>query len=102
MELDKNCSVHPIELCVYSMLSSDLDGLYQTINELRNSQVLLILFIKKCRDSLKRENDVLYSAKDLEESIIKLKNLTKRIESLRGKYNKLKEKTDTLTKTIAS
>ena len=96
MELEGGSQVHPVELCVYSTLSTDLDTIYQSISELRKSQALLILYIRKVRDSLKKENEVLYGVADLRGPIEKLKELTKRVNYLEMNYEMLQQRTSTL------
>lgn len=88
--------VHLVELSVYSILSMDLDGIYQSINELRESQALLILMLRKCRDSLRDEVQLLYDATDVRESNSKLKLLEKRLAALAKRFDSLKERGEIL------
>lgn len=78
--------LHPVELSVYSLLSTDLDGINQSINELRGSQVILILKLREIRESLKREYNLLYEAEDMREATVKLEDLKKRTLALEQRF----------------
>ncbi|CCD25571.1 Snn1p NDAI_0F02530 [Naumovozyma dairenensis CBS 421] len=84
--------VHPVELCVYSVLSSDLDELYHSINQLRESEAFLILSVKKIRDSLKKEHRILYEKELLRKPLDKLKTLQKRMDILLKRYEEIKRR----------
>ncbi|CEP62105.1 Snn1p LALA0_S04e07910g [Lachancea lanzarotensis] len=81
--------LHPVELCVYSVLSNDLDGIYKSVNDLRESQALLLVKLRQLRNSLKEEQ-VFYSEEDgLMDEIVRLKNLKIRADALVKTYKSL-------------
>ncbi|AQZ14267.1 SNN1 (YNL086W) [Zygosaccharomyces parabailii] len=88
--------VHPAELIVYSLLSNDLDGIYQSIGELRESQALLILMLKKMKSSLRDEMHLLYDKSTLKEADDRLENLEKRVQVVRSRFHDIKSRTDKL------
>lgn len=88
--------IHTVELCVYSMLSTDLDGIYQSINRLRESQALLVLLMRKCRNSLKLEYEVLYDKANSNSSTSKLKELEKRLNKLSKRFDEIKSRGERL------
>lgn len=88
--------IHTVELCVYSLLSTDLDGIYQSINQLRESQALLVLLMRKCRGSLKLENEVLYDKSSFDNSSHKLNELEKRMSKLMKRINEIKLRSEKL------
>ncbi|SMN18654.1 similar to Saccharomyces cerevisiae YNL086W SNN1 Putative protein of unknown function [Maudiozyma saulgeensis] len=88
--------VHPVELGVFSLLSADLDGINRSVTELRESQTILILKLRKIRESLKKEYGLLYEADDLNEANIKLMNLKKRIVLLDQKFKTILQTADSL------
>lgn len=90
--------VHPAELIVYSLLSNDLDGIYQSISDLRESQALLILLLRKIKNSLKEESQLLYEKNNWKEDTDRLDALKKRVDSLNSRFQNLKLRSDTLKK----
>ncbi|CCK68949.1 Snn1p KNAG_0B05170 [Huiozyma naganishii CBS 8797] len=82
-------TLHPVELCVYSMLSTDLDGVQQSINKARESQTLLILSLRRIMKSLDDESKVLYNEEEYSEITNKLTALEERVRLLRKRYEKL-------------
>lgn len=88
--------VHPAELIVYSLLSNDLDGVYQSINDLRESQALLILMLRKIKNSLKEESQLLYDKSNWKEDNDRLDVLKRRVDSLRTRFWNLKSRSDKL------
>lgn len=76
--------VHPVELCVYSILSSNLDGIHKSINELRESQAELIILLRNIEGSLNIENDIIYdeNSDDIKQSIKRVKDIKRRIDLL--------------------
>ncbi|KAL3233711.1 Biogenesis of lysosome-related organelles complex 1 subunit SNN1 [Nakaseomyces bracarensis] len=93
-------SIHPIELSVYSVVSSDLDGLYQAINELRESQALLILKLRTVRDSLKHENELLFDEKSYNRSFKEMDELERRLSVITTRLDNLVAKSQKLTESI--
>lgn len=88
--------IHTVELCVYSVLSTDLDGIYQSINQLRESQALLVLLLRKCRNSLKSENELLYDKVAIGKTASKVKELEKRLAKVTKRLNEIKLKGEIL------
>ncbi|CAB4252567.1 similar to Saccharomyces cerevisiae YNL086W SNN1 Putative protein of unknown function [Maudiozyma barnettii] len=88
--------VHQVELSVFTLLSADLDGINRSVTELRESQTILILKLRKIREYLKKEYELLYEADDLNEANIKLTNLKKRIVSLDQRFKTILQKTNSL------
>lgn len=84
-------NVHPVELSVYSILSSNLDGLQQSINELRESQAILIILLRKQKSLLNSELDILYDKEQFKEWGARMKSIEKRIKNLTKRYNKVNE-----------
>ncbi|QLL31398.1 hypothetical protein HG536_0B02610 [Torulaspora globosa] len=82
--------IHAVELCVYSILSTDLDGIYQSINQLRESQALLVLLLRRCRNSLKCESELLYDKEDIAKSALKVRELEKRLNKVTKRLNEIK------------
>ena len=93
--LNSQDGVHPIELSVFSLLSTDLDGINKAVTELRESQTILILKLRKIRESLKDEYNLLYEAEDISKANLKLELLKKRILVLEQRYRKLLLDTET-------
>mgnify|MGYP003365619126 FL=1 len=87
--------VHPIELSVFSLLSTDLDGINRAVTELRESQTILILKLRKIRESLKDEYTMLYEAEDINEANLKLNTLQKRIHLLDQRYKNILQNIET-------
>lgn len=88
--------IHAVELCVYSILSTDLDGIYQSINQLRESQALLVLLLRRCRNSLKQEKELLYDKEDIAKSALKVKELQKRVNKVTKRLNEIKLRAEEL------
>ncbi|SCU94126.1 LAFA_0F20032g1_1 [Lachancea sp. 'fantastica'] len=83
--------LHPVELCVYSVLSNDLDGIYKSVNDLRESQALLLVKLRQLKSSLKEEQDF-YSEEDgFREEILRLKDLKTRADALVKTYKALSD-----------
>lgn len=89
--------IHPVELCVYSILSNNLDGIYQSINELRESQALLILRLKQIRGTLKNEHDILTNEGHLKNECERLDKLKLRVDRLVDRYDKLLDRSKKCT-----
>lgn len=88
--------VHPAELIVYSLLSNDLDGIYQSISELRESQALLILMLRKVKGSLRDEMQLFYDRSTLKKDDSRLDNLERRVEFLKSRFQNIKLRSDKL------
>ncbi|SCU88252.1 LADA_0E09076g1_1 [Lachancea dasiensis] len=88
-EVSTATGLHPIELCVYSVLSNNLDGLYQSVNELRESQALLLVKLRQIRTFLKDEQDFYDEQQGLTDEIRRLKAIKVRTEALVERYEAL-------------
>lgn len=88
-EVAAAAGVHPIELCVYSILSNNLDGIYQSVNDLRESQALLVVRLKQIRNLLKEEQEYYNEEEGLGVERERLEELELRVEKLTQKYKKL-------------
>lgn len=97
-------TVHPVELSVYSIVSSNLDGIQQSINELRESQAILIITMRKISQSLKQEDKLLYESDDFKIWSRQLTSLEARLKTLHKRYSKLLLKNQSLLQqsTVAS
>ncbi|CAL9727829.1 biogenesis of lysosome-related organelles complex 1 subunit Snn1p [Monosporozyma unispora] len=89
-------TVHPVELSVYSIVSSNLDGIQQSINELRESQAILIITMRKISQSLKQEDKLLYESEDFKLWSKELTSLESRLKVLYKRYSKLSLKNQSL------
>lgn len=98
MNQHSNENVHPIELSVYSILSSNLDGIQQSINELRESQAILIITMRKISRSLELENGLLYSVDEYKRWCKELNHLENRLKKLNKRYSKLLQRNESLLK----
>lgn len=78
--------VHPVELSVYSLISTDLDGINQSVTDLRESQAILILKLRHIRESVKREHNMMYEAEDLNTANAKLESLKRRVSKLEKRF----------------
>ncbi|SCW02043.1 LAFE_0E12904g1_1 [Lachancea fermentati] len=96
-DIAQAAGVSPVELCVYSILSNNLDGIYQSINELRESQALLILRLRQVRDSLKGEQEFLNQGQNLKVECERLENLKTRVDALVKRCVTLLETCNNLT-----
>ncbi|KAG0673791.1 biogenesis of lysosome- organelles complex 1 subunit snn1 [Kluyveromyces marxianus] len=81
--------LHPIELCVYSLLSNNLESIYQSINELRESQAVLILQLKKLREKCKDEQDQLNKELTLDDETLRLEKLQRKVDALLKRYERM-------------
>ncbi|SCV05483.1 LANO_0H08482g1_1 [Lachancea nothofagi CBS 11611] len=88
-DISTAANVHPVELCVYSVLSNNLDGIYQSVNELRESQALLVVKLRQIRASLKEEHDFYTESEGLRDECNRLKELKERTDALVEKYKAL-------------
>lgn len=88
--------IHNVELCVYSILSMDLDGIYQSINQMRESQALLVLLLRRCRNSLKCESELLYDKVELSKSASKVKELEKRLDKVTRRLKEIQSRGEKL------
>lgn len=89
-------TVHPVELSVYSIVSSNLDGIQQSINELRESQAILIITMRKISQSLKQEDKLLYESDDFKIWSQQLTSLEARLKTLHKRYAKLSSRNESL------
>ncbi|CAH01671.1 Snn1p [Kluyveromyces lactis] len=81
--------LHPIELCVYSLLSGNLESIYQSINELRESQAVLILRLKQLRETCKDEQDRINKYCSLNAEIERLDKLETKVDVVLKRYEKM-------------
>ncbi|KAG0664324.1 hypothetical protein C6P44_001053 [Monosporozyma unispora] len=81
---------------VYSIVSSNLDGIQQSINELRESQAILIITMRKISQSLKQEDKLLYESEDFKLWSKELTSLESRLKVLYKRYSKLSLKNQSL------
>ncbi|KAK5960084.1 Snn1p PWA37_002576 [Arxiozyma heterogenica] len=91
-----NENVHPVELSVYSILSSNLDGIQQSINELRESQAILIITMRKISQSLDMEERLLHDINEYKLWCKELNHLEKRLKKLTKRYSKLVQRNQAL------
>lgn len=91
-----NDNIHPVELSVYSILSSNLDGIQQSINELRESQAILIITMRKISQSLDMEDKLLYNTDEYKLWCKELNLLEKRLTKLNKRYSKLVQRNQLL------
>lgn len=82
--------IHPVELCVYSILSSNLEGIYQAINELRESQALLVMKLNQIKSKFQEEQKLLDEQVSLKKEVEMMNTLTKRVDSLVNRYTLLR------------
>lgn len=94
----EDINVHPVELSVYSVLSSNLDGIQQSINELRESQAILIITMRKISRSLKQEDKLLYDSTEFKRVSKELNSLESRLKVLHKRYSKLLMRNEALLK----
>lgn len=91
-----NENVHPVELSVYSILSSNLDGIQQSINELRESQAILIITMRKISQSLDMEERLLHDMNEYKLWCKELNHLERRLRKLTKRYSKLVQRNQAL------
>ncbi|AGO14205.1 AaceriAER412Wp [[Ashbya] aceris (nom. inval.)] len=87
-----SAGIHPIELCVHSILSSNLEGIYQAITELRESQALLIMKFNQVKKSFTEEQELLQEEGSLKEELARMNQLKKRLDKLTELYAELSRK----------
>ncbi|AET40125.1 Snn1p Ecym_5369 [Eremothecium cymbalariae DBVPG len=87
-----SAGIHPIELCIYSVLSSNLEAIYQAINELRESQALLVMKLNQVRSSFQEEQEILREEGSLKEELARLHVLKRRVDKIVETYSALATK----------
>ncbi|CCC71163.1 hypothetical protein NCAS_0G02760 [Naumovozyma castellii] len=90
--------VHPVELSVYSIMSSELDELYQSIDDLRQSQALLVLTLRKLRDSLRSEHSILQDKTEMIQPLNQMKELDERLAKIRKRFDLMLSRNNVLAK----
>lgn len=81
--------VHPIELCAYSLLSNNLESIYQSITDLRESQAVLILRMKQLRESCKNEQELIAEEGSLNKEMARVEVLEQKVDILSKRYERM-------------
>ncbi|AMD21003.1 HEL278Cp [Eremothecium sinecaudum] len=83
--------IHPVELSVFSVISSNLEAMYQAVNELRESQALLAMEFASIRGAYEEEEALTQEAL-LNEQLETVESLAKRVDKIKDTLSSAKKR----------